>query len=62
MREQLVDLFKSSAIIQGTMALLGFGAMTYLAIAGRPIPEILAALVGTIVGYYFGTKTRQNSV
>jgi len=59
MRDKLIDLFKTSALIQGAMALAGFGVICYLAIVGRPIPEILAALVGTIVGYYFGTKTKQ---
>jgi len=56
MGSKFVDLFKSSAIIQGTMALLATGAIVYLAVTDRPIPEILAAFVGTIVGYYFGTK------
>jgi len=41
------------------MALAGFGVICYLAVVGRPVPEILAAIVGTIVGYYFGTKTTQ---
>ena len=59
MRDKLIDLFKTSALIQGAMALAGFGVICYLAIMGRPIPEILAALVGTIVGFYFGTKTKQ---
>ncbi len=62
MRDKLIDLWKTSSLIQGVMALAGFGVICYLAIIGRPIPEILAALVGTIVGYYFGTKRRQNSV
>ncbi|MBA7659010.1 hypothetical protein ES703_66973 [subsurface metagenome] len=60
-RDKLIDLFKTSALIQGVMALAGFGVICYLAIIGRPIPEILAALVGTIVGYYFGTKTKQST-
>lgn len=61
MRDKLIDLFKTSALIQGVMALAGFGVICYLAVVGRPVPEILAAIVGTIVGYYFGTKTRQNT-
>jgi len=60
MRDKIIDLFKTSALIQGAMALAGFGVICYLAIIGRPIPEILAARVGTIVGYYFGTKTTQS--
>jgi len=59
MREKFLDLWKSSALIQGTMALSGFGVVCYLSIQGRPIPEIMAALVGTIIGYYFGVKTTQ---
>ena len=61
MRDKLIDLFKTSALIQGAMALAGFGVICYLAIVGRPIPELLAALVGTIVGYYFGTKVTQSA-
>ncbi len=53
------DLWRSSALIQGTMALTGFFTICYLCIVGRPVPEILAALVGSIIGYYFGTKTTQ---
>ena len=59
MRDKFVDLWKSSAIVQGLMALAGFGVICYLAIAQQPIPELLAALVGTMVGFYFGTKTKQ---
>jgi len=40
------------------MALTGFFTICYLALVGRPIPEILAGLVGSIIGYYFGTKER----
>jgi len=61
MRDKLIDLFKTSALIQGSMALAGFGVICYLAVVGRPVPEILAAIVGTIVGYYFGTKITQST-
>lgn len=50
------DLWRSSALIQGTMA-LGYSAVIwYLSIANREIPGILVAILGTIVGYYFGVK------
>jgi len=49
-------LWRSSALIQGAMALMGFGTICYLEIAGRESSQILAALVGSIVGFYFGTK------
>jgi len=53
------DLWRSSALIQGIMALTGFTTICYLEIAGRPSSQVLGALVGAIVGYYFGTKTTQ---
>lgn len=59
MTTKFIELLKSSVLIQGTMALAGFGAIVYLAIIGRPIPEILAALVGSMIGFYFGTKNKQ---
>lgn len=59
MQNKMIELFRSSVLIQGTMALAGFGAIVYLAIVGRPIPEILAALVGSMIGFYFGTKKMQ---
>lgn len=58
---KFLALLKSSVLIQGTMALAGFAAIVYLSIAGRPIPEILAALVGSMIGFYFGTKNRTQS-
>lgn len=54
----VADLWRSSALIQGAMALMGFGTICYLEIVGRSGSQILAALVGTIIGYYFGTKER----
>ena len=40
------------------MALMGFGTICYLELTSRSSSQILAALVGTIIGYYFGTKER----
>ena len=52
------DLWRSSALIQGLLALMFGATICYLAIQGREAPEVLFALVGTIIGYYFGTKER----
>ncbi len=54
----IADLWRSSALIQGILALMFGGTICYLAIQGREAPEVLFALVGTIIGYYFGTKER----
>jgi len=58
MKNDIIALWKSSAIIQGLMALMGFGTICYLEIIGRSSSQILAALVGSIIGFYFGTKER----
>ncbi|MGB6837769.1 MAG: hypothetical protein WBF66_08705 [Dehalococcoidia bacterium] len=58
MKNDIIALWKSSALIQGTMALMGFGTICYLELTSRSSSQILAALVGTIIGYYFGTKER----
>ncbi len=59
MRDKIVDLWQTSARIQGLMALAAVGVVCYLAVVGRPVSGILAALVGIIVGFDFGTMKRQ---
>lgn len=48
------DLFEKNVVISGLLALGLGGAVVYLAVAGQPIPEVLAGLTGTVVGYFFG--------
>jgi len=59
MGTKFTDLWRSSSLIQGGLATMFGGTICYLAIVGRPAPEVLFALVGTIIGYYFGTKKSQ---
>ena len=54
----LAGLWRSSALIQGILAVMFGATICCLAIQGKPAPEVLFALVGTIIGYYFGTKER----
>jgi len=56
MKTKFIDLWRSSSIIQGFLALMTGGTMCYLAIAGRDAPPVLIAILGTIIGFYFGTK------
>ena len=59
MRDQFVELWESSSIIQGTMALACTGCIIYLAVVGRDVPEVLVGIVMAVVGFYFGTKRSQ---
>ena len=61
MGDKLLDLWKTSSLIQGALALLFGGVLCYQVISGAEVPEILASLVGLILGYYFGTKTVQKA-
>jgi len=61
MTQQLLELWKSSSLVQGTMALIATAAIIYLALNNRPIPDILLYIVSTVVGFYFGTKNRISS-
>jgi len=58
MGTKFADLWKSSALIQGVLALATTGAVIYLAIVDKPIPDILIGIVMTCIGFYFGTKNR----
>ena len=56
LKTSALNLWRSSALIQGALALMFGATICYLAIVGREIPEVLYLLVGTIIGFYFGTK------
>jgi len=58
MRDKFIDLLKTSALIQGIMALACTGAVIYLSVVGQPVPEVLVGLVMAIIGFYFGAKNR----
>ena len=58
MRDKFVDLFKTSALIQGAMALIVTVTICYMEVTGTKASPVLVALVATIVGFYFGAKNR----
>jgi len=60
MKTKLIDLWRTSSLIQGTLALTVTAAIIYLAIQGREIPDLLTAIVMAIIGFYFGAKNRVN--
>jgi len=50
-------LFKESVILQGLLTLMLWGAIIYLVVIGRTVPDILSAGGMGILGFWFGTKT-----
>ena len=55
------DLWRTSALIQGILALAYSAAIIFLACTSREIPGILLGILGTIIGFYFGAKTATTS-
>jgi len=52
--EKFWTLFEKNVIISGCLALLLVVCIVYLAATSQPIPEVLAGLCGTVIGYFFG--------
>jgi len=57
--QTFIDLLKSSALVQGTIALSCIVTMVYLYATGKPVPDTLVKITLMILAYYFGTKTQQ---
>ena len=55
----IVDLLKSSALIQGALALLLVGALVYQVVLGVTPSDTLLIMANVVLGYYFGTKSQQ---
>lgn len=57
MQRNFWDVLASSIIISGFIVLVCIGTMAYLAANSRPIPETLAGICLTVVGFFFGSKS-----
>ena len=51
----LIDLFRESVLVQGLLALVVVSTVMVLLVMGVQVPPELWAVVGVIVGYYFGS-------
>ncbi len=56
MKNVFVDLFKSSAIMQGLLSVAVIGAYIFLLVTGAAVPETLVVSVGLVLGFFFGSK------
>ena len=52
-------LLEKSTLVQASVTLLLVGTTCYLWGTGRPVPVALAGLLGTVMGFWFGTKVQQ---
>lgn len=58
MLSQFLRLLEQSVIVSGLLAAGVSGAVIYLAIVGRPIPDLLANSMLIIIGFFFGGKVQ----
>lgn len=56
--ETFWTLFRESVILQAILALMFGGTVCYMFATHQEVPGELLTLLGTIVGYYFGSKTQ----
>ncbi len=61
MKAKFLELLADSTIIQGLLTILVVGVWLYLVVTGQAVPDTLYAIVGTVTGFYFGSKS-QNQI
>ena len=52
------ELLKESVLVQGIITLVLLSVISYLTIAGKPVPELLGSALMLVLGFYFGTKSQ----
>jgi len=56
------ELFRTSVIVQGLLALLTTMAVLYALLCGLTVPPEMWTIYGIIIGWYFGAKGQQSAV
>ncbi len=57
MKTNFWDLLRQSVIVSGCIALATVGAIVYLAVSGRSIPEPLNNMALIVISFFFGSKS-----
>ena len=52
------ELFAESVILQAVLAIMFGGTLCYMYIVQIPVPQELVALLGIIIGFFFGGKVQ----
>ena len=53
------ELLEESVLVSGVIALSCIGAVVYLSVTGKPVPDILVNISMVVVGFFFGGKVQQ---
>lgn len=61
MSNKFYDLLRESVLVQALITFLLGCVICYLAVVGKPIPEMLTTAFMVIIGFYFGQKVQTQS-
>ena len=53
--------FNKSTIISAVLAVAVWGAIIYLSVSGLPVPDVIGAGGGLILGFFFGARSGQQA-
>lgn len=56
MKDAMMELLVESTVFQGVITLTVLGVWAYLLLSGQAVPAEVYAVVGTVVGFFFGGK------
>ena len=53
------EYLEKSILVQASVTLIFVVTTCYLWATGQPVPTLLAGTLGTVLGFWFGSKTQQ---
>ena len=56
------DLYEKNVVISGFLAIVLVGTACYMFVKGMPIPPLLAVILGSVIGYFFGAGKATDAV
>ena len=55
------DAMNKSIVVSSVLALIVVGAVVFLAVTQKVVPEVLTLAMGTILGFFFGARSGQQT-
>lgn len=56
------ELYEKNVVISGALATGLVGTACYLWATGQPVPTLLAGILGSVVGYFFGAGKAKDTI
>ena len=59
MPEKFWEMMEESVLVQASVTLILVVTTCYMFVQGEPVPALLAGTLGTVIGFWFGTKVQK---